>query len=144
MYDIVTIEPEDEIVQRAINCIIGRETNVTYPPKGGYRLIYRNVFHKEGDGGDSNVLVIVGHGSPNGLSGTKTWRAYCEELTAEIDWKKGKNSIFIVACSANGKGQKFGYGNFAREIKDAYPKATVWASSSAVDANGLEGDWKTL
>lgn len=94
-------------------------------------------------GGSGDILIIVGHASPDSLSGCKTWTGFAEQITASAspDWNANKSSIFIAACSTAGSGTKFGYGNFASEIKSAFPKAVVWASKTAVYASDLSGEW---
>jgi hypothetical protein len=109
-----------------------------------YRYIAVNadtVVDKGGSG--SNVLVIVGHAGPDTLSGEKTWKGFVQQVTANVDpdWRTNKKTVYLVACSTAGKGTKFVYGNIAREIKEQFPNATVWASSTAVSATDLTGDW---
>lgn len=142
MFDIITIEPDDSVVMAALNTIIQGKA-VIAQPSDGYRVFARNALHVEGKGGSSDILIILGHASPDSLSGCKTWTGFAEQVTASASppWNEGKTSVFIAACSTAGRGTKFIYGNFASEVKKAFPKATVWASKTAVYANDLSGDW---
>jgi len=89
------------------------------------------------------VLAVVGHAGPDTLSNAKTWDSFTQQVTASVDpdWRKNKKTVYLVACSTAGDGTKFAYGNIANEIKKPFPNATVWASSTAVSATDLSGDW---
>lgn len=142
MFDIITIEPDDSVVMAAVNTITQGKA-VIAQPKDGFRVFARDAVHVEGKGGSSNILIIVGHASADSLSGSKTWQGFAQQVTATADpnWNADKSSVFIAACSTAGSGTKFGYGNFANEIKAAFPHAVVWASKTAVYATDLSGDW---
>ena len=144
MFDIVTIEPKDAVVLKAVHTLTEGNA-VIANPSGNYRFIARNACLAEGDGGtNKEILVIVGHASPDSISHCRTWQAFKQDVTVDVDWTTGKTSIYIAACSTAGEGTKFAYGNFANEIKAAFPNAVVWASNSAVDANDLSGDWQQV
>ena len=142
MFDIVIIDSGDHVVEQAVNTIIGR-TALIAVPGDGYRFIANNAVHVEGNGGTGKVLAIVGHANANSLSGTSSWSEFVSHVTAktEPDWKTDKKTIYLVACSTAGKGNKFIYGNFANEIKKVFPDAVVWASTTAVNASDLSGNW---
>ena len=144
MYDIVTLEPDDKIVMAAVNAIVKGEGAIP-GPKGNYRFIARNGLYIEGDGGNScAVLVVVGHGNADSISGCDTWSELKQRVGGDIDWK-GKQTVYIVACSTYGEdGSKFLHGNIASEIKQDFPNATVWASASAVSSSTQSGDWHKL
>lgn len=143
MFDIVTIEPEDTVVAKAVKAMTTNGKAFITVPKEGYRYIAVNAHEVIGNGGDGNVLAVVGHAGPDTLSGEKTWDSFVQQVTAEIepDWRKNKTTVYLVACSTAGKGTKFEYGNIATEIKAKFPKATVWASSIGVSATDLSGEW---
>lgn len=151
MYDIITTTPEDQVVKVAINTIVEGKVGIVPPPAGNYILtVGHNTPHKEGNGGEhQKILVIVGHGSPTGLSGIKTWSLYKEEFSS-INWKE-KSSVYVLACSTAGdpdpkKDTPFLYQHFAEQVKkdkDLH-QATVWASSSAVHGGALTGEWQKI
>lgn len=143
MYDILTFESEDDTVKKAVNAVRKGQSGVTPNPEENYRFIVPSKLYKEGNGGENkSTLVLVGHGSANKLSGQDTWDEYKENFRDYIGGIT-YTTIFIVACStANEKGgNKFAYQNWAQTLKKAYPNATVWASSTEVNAETLEGDW---
>lgn len=144
MYDIVTLEPEDAVVKTAINAIVKGQGAIP-GPDGNYRFIARNAVLVEGDGGaDSAVLVVVGHGDTNRLSGCKTWSEFKGYLGGDIDWQE-KGIVFLAACAtAQEGGLQFLHGNIANDIKKNFPHATVWASASNVSASTQQGDWQKL
>ncbi|CAB3640857.1 hypothetical protein [Trinickia soli] len=145
MFDIITTEPDDSAVQTAINTVAQDKSNVV-SAKGSYVLTTPTASHTEGGGGeDRNVLVIIGHGSANSLSDCQTWACYKKQFShLNIEWDK-KTSVYIVSCSTAGQSYSaFVHGNFAREVKATFPEATVWASSTPVNARTLEGDWEKL
>ncbi|NVD96660.1 hypothetical protein [Massilia sp. BJB1822] len=147
MFDIVTLEPDDAVVAKAIDTIIKVANHTVNAPSDGYRYIAGNTVTVEGDGGSqSNVLVIVGHAGADSLSSKKTWKSYMQAVTAAVDpdWRVGKKSVFLVACSTAGEGTKFGYGNMATEIKEWFSTATVWAASDPVSAKDLSATWHKL
>jgi hypothetical protein len=116
MFDIVTTEPEDKAVMTAVEVIKSGKAKLL-GPKAGYRFIAVNDVAVAGCGGaEERVLVIV-------------------------DWRRGKDRVFLVACLTAGVGTKFVHGNFANEVKAAFRGATVWASEGPVSASTLAGDW---
>jgi hypothetical protein len=143
MYDIVTLEPEDIAVITAVNAIKDGEGAIP-GPNGNFRLFVPDNIRQEGNGGKSTrTLVIVGHGSANSLSGEKTWRGYRETLPG--DWGYDPDRVYVAACKTAGEnGNAFLHGNIAREIKAAYPNATVWASTSDVTNRTQSGDWEKV
>jgi len=144
MFDIITTEPEDSAVKMAVNVITTNPKAMISVPHSGFRYIAINAQHTEGDGGSGkDVLVVVGHAGPDSISGASTWSAYVQEVTAKVDpdWRKNKKTVYLVACSTAGSGQKFLYQHIAQEVKNAFPGATVWASTTAVSARDLSGDW---
>lgn len=142
MYDILTLEPDDKVVMVAVNSIIKGGGFVPKPP-GNYQFWARNAMKKKGDGGStSDTAVIVGHANANSISDCKNWSQFQENFT-EVDWGK-KTKVYLVACSTNGEGNKFVYGNIATEIKSNLPNAIVWASTSPVYADDQSGDWHLL
>lgn len=147
MYDIVTIEPEDRVVQTAYNNVIGGHLGVLPNPNGNYRLVVPGAVHTQGNGGTgSAVLVVVGHGSANSLSGAANWAAYVEEVGRDrVNWGE-KTSVYLLACStAAPDGNAFLHGNFAGSVRHAFGNnVTVWAASTAVGAGTLSGDWVRL
>jgi len=150
MYVIVTLEMKDELVRKAINVIIKGRAGVLPGPKGNYCLFAvdaENPTQREGDGGArSDVLAIVGHGGANDLSGCSTWQQFRQRTSHVVDWTQiNPASVYIVACSTSAEdGRQFLHGNIARNIKAAFPYATVWASSSGVEADRLTGDWQQV
>jgi hypothetical protein len=144
MYDIVTHEPEDHVVETAYNSIIGGHGAIP-GPTGGYRLIVPGNTHAHGDGGaHSATLVVVGHGNVNSLSGYANWAAYQKNVNQHVNWAE-KTHVYLAACSVNAPdGTAFLHGNFARSVKAAFPHAIVWASSSNVTARTQAGDWHQL
>lgn len=144
MFDIVTLEPEDSAVEMAVAVVTTNQSDVVGVPKTGYRFIAINNVRVEGDGGsDKDVLVVIGHAGPDSISGARTWAEYVQGVTAKADpdWRSNKKTVFLVACSTADAGQKFLYRNIADEVKKAFPKATVWASTTAVSARDLTGTW---
>lgn len=149
MFDIVTIEPEDEVVKSAINLIINGKGHPIPSPGGNYRYIAVDAVHMQGNGGAScEILCIVGHADADDLSGEKTWKNYVQAVSAgSTDWKSNKTSVYLVACSTAGTdGTKFLHGNIANEIKSSFPGAKVWASSTDVGVtdSGFTGEWQKL
>lgn len=139
MYEIVTLQSADRVVNTAIEAIVNGESHIPQPAV--FRLVTENnVQEIRGAGTAENVLVIVGHANANKLSGYATWRAYCGQLAQAP--AGDYNSVYVVACSTAGEGDKFGYGNIATEIKAAYADATVWASSTPVTPPDLTGHWE--
>ena len=145
MYDIVTLESADQTVTTAVNAITKGQGYIP-APNGHYRFIATNAVHVEGNGGtNKEVLVVVGHGNTNSLSGHMTWADFRHSVTANVDWISNKTTVYLAACSTNkDDGTAFLHGNIAREVKSAFPHATVWASSSNVTAKTQAGDWHKL
>lgn len=145
MYDILTLEPEDKVVIRAVNALIAGRTTLTHPA-GNYRLLTPGGTHVEGDGGSGvEILVIVGHGSADALSGCASWPKYREHFEDEVDWDH-KSVVYLAACSLSGDGGRaFEHGHFAAGVRKGFPRrVTVWASSTAVRGGDLTGDWEKL
>jgi hypothetical protein len=147
MFDIVTMQPEDNIVETAINSII-QGKGVIPSPNGNYRYFAVDTVHTVGDGGAGRqVLVVVGHGSPNTLSGYESWKRFKEDVNSHhknSDIFGNKKTVYIAACSIGGEGNQFLYGNIAQEIKNDFPNATVWVSISKVGSITQSGDWQQL
>jgi hypothetical protein len=145
MYDIVTLEPDNDEVKTALEKILGGQSDVIPDPKGGYTLFKPNAKPVERNGGGTeSVLVIVGHGGPNVLSGKLTWREYKQALPGAWTERTPK-SVWIVSCSTAGEGHGFLTGNIAREVKRDYPDPiSVWASETGVDPEDLTGDWQVM
>jgi hypothetical protein len=143
MFYIVTTEPEDRVVMNAVNAI--RDGEGAIPgPNGNYKFVVPSATNTTGDGGTgSSTLVIVGHASADSLSGYTTWREYREDIGDRVDWDE-PTRVYIAACSTAGEGSKFLHGSIAREIAKAFPKATVWASSTNVSSRTLAGDWEIV
>lgn len=143
MYDIVTLEPEDPVVMTAINAIVNNKACIA-APEGGFRFFAVNAKRAEGDGGaNKHVLVVVGHGGLNSLSGYPSWAAFRDSAPDGVDWA-GAAQVYIAACSTLGDGKQFLYGSIAREIKADFPDAQVWVSTSNVSGKTLRGDWQML
>lgn len=144
MYDIVTLEPEDPVVMVAVNAIIAGKGAIA-SPNGNYRLFAPGDKRVEGDGGAArHTLVVVAHGNANKLSGKNSWAAFREEVGETVDWSN-VDTVYLAACSAAGEnGRAFLTGNIANEVKRAFPRATVWASSSNVSNVTQSGDWQKL
>ncbi len=145
MYDIVTLEPDDTVVMDAVNAIIAGKGAIP-GPNGNYQFIAPNDKYRKGDGGrKSQVLVVVAHANPDSLSGCRSWAEFQESVGRDaVEWAQ-KTTVYLAACStANEDGTKFLYGNIAREVKKAFPNATVWASSSNVGSKTQSGDWQKL
>jgi len=144
MYDIATLELDDGIVMVAVNAIINGQTFVP-GPGGNYRLFAVNDKKVIGDGGaNRHVLVIVGHGGANELSGCRTWTEFRQSVTGGVDWSNAA-TVYVAACSTLGEdGTQFLHGSIANDIKAAFPGATVWASTSNVRAGDLAGNWERL
>lgn len=140
MFDIVTITPEDDAVEIAVDALMNRKTKIVNPTKG-FRFVTHNSAQEIDGGGSEQILVIVGHGSANSLSGCKTWAEYQSNVCSDVNWKSDKKSVYIVACSTADDGEKFFYQNIADEIKKRFFGAKVWASSTVVNAKDLSGDW---
>lgn len=144
MYDIITTEDYDETVMLAVNAII---KGVGVVPSTGGNYVFRtpSAARTAGNGGkNTDILVVVGHGSADSLSGMKNWKAYQSEFpNSGISWDT-KTAVYVVACSTSGSGNAFLHGNFARTVKAAFPRATVWASSSPVNALHLTGNWEKI
>lgn len=145
MFDIVTIQATDAVVATAVKTII-EKTGYIAVPDDGYRLIAGDKCQVVGKGGSANTLVVVGHAGPDSISDQKTWDAFAKRVTASVDpdWRKDKTRVYLVACSTSAEGTKFGHGNIANEIKAKFPDAKVWASTTAVLATDLSGDWEVL
>ncbi len=126
------------------NAIIKGSTTVP-GPKQGYRLFVPGNMSLKGNGGASQgIVVVVGHGSVNNLSGFSTWKAYQDDVSDKVDWASAE-TIYIVSCSTAGEGgNRFAYGNIASEVCSAFAKKAIWASKSAVTAKTGEGDWVKL
>ncbi|MBC1239128.1 hypothetical protein [Nostoc sp. 2RC] len=147
MYDIITTESEDTAVNQAVNSVIQGNVGVITSPNGHYRFITPSNTLLEGNGGqDQEVLVIVGHGSGDSLSGFKVWSRYKDDFkTQDLDWKT-KKIVYILACSTASDEQQayLGYKNFAETVKKDFPEATVWAASSSVSSQTLLGNWQKV
>lgn len=146
MFDIVTIEPEDAVVKKAVSTV-QTGNDIVSAPAEGYRYTALSTTLTKGDGGAAKkVLVVIGHAGADTLSGESTWSNYVKKVTATVDpgWRDDKTSVFLVACSTAATGTKFVHGNIATEVKAQFPNATVWASSTAVSATDLSGDWEKI
>ncbi|TWI77955.1 hypothetical protein IQ13_4197 [Lacibacter cauensis] len=139
MYTIYCIELADPVVETAY-AALQNDTQVVLPPtNGNYVLVTGNSSQVFGDGNPTkNIAVILGHGSPNGVSGQKTYLLYAARLHSS---PANPSSIYVVSCDTAAEGSLFAYGNFANSVKTAFPEATVWASETGVDADTFEGDW---
>ena len=144
MYDIVTLEPEDAVVMTAVDAIV-QGAGAIPGPNGNYQFYASGSTEAVGDGGRaSTVLVVVGHGGANSLSGRSTWKEYREDVGSSVPWAE-KTRVYLAACStAGGNGASFLHGNIAQEVKAAFPNAKVWASSSSVSSRTQSGDWQLL
>jgi len=146
MYDIVTMEPADPVVQLAYNNVIGGHLGVLPNPNGNYRFVAPGADHTQGNGGAGTILAIVGHGSANSLSGCANWAAYADDVGhARVNWGE-KTSVYLLACStAAPDGNAFLHGNFAGSVRQAFGhNVTVWAASTPVGAGTLAADWVRL
>ncbi len=146
MFDIVTIEPDDETVKKALKTVQDGN-NIVSAPKAGYRYTALNATAMSGDGGTATkVLVVIGHAGPDTLSGETSWSNYVKKVTATVDpgWRDDKTTVYLVACSTAATGTKFAYKNISDEVKAQFPNATVWASSTVVSATDLSGDWEKI
>lgn len=151
MFDIITTELDDNAVSTAVSTVAhGAPSDCEFEVASAHGNFVLTVpprtSRTEGDGGASrDVLVIVGHGSANGLSKCATWADYKKQFEhANIDWTS-KKQVYIVSCStAADSNLAFFHGNFANEVKNDFKNATVWASSTVVNARTLEGTWQKL
>lgn len=143
MFDIVTITPEDDAVEIAVDALMNRKAKIVSPTKG-FRFVTHNSAQEIDGGGSEQILVIVGHGSPDSLSGCKTWAEYKSNVFKSVDCWSDKKSVYVVACSTDSNSNKFCYRNIADEIKESFSSATVWASSTPVNAGDLTGNWEKL
>ncbi len=139
MYTIYCIELADPVVAAAY-AALQNDTQVVLPPTGGnYVLVTGNGSQVFGDGNPTkNIAVILGHGSPNGVSGQPTYLLFAGRLHSV---PVNPASIYVVSCDTAAPGSLFAYGNFATSVKTAFAAATVWASETGVDADTFEGDW---
>ena len=145
MYDILTLEPDDDVVMRAIKAVIAGRATIG-GPEGDYRLLTPGDTWVEGDGGTGvEVLVIVGHGNANKLSGCGKWTLFREHFDGRVDWNH-KTEVYLAACSTAGEGgSAFVHGHFAGGVRAAFPtRVRVWASTTAVRGRDLTGDWVQL
>ncbi|MGO4486706.1 MULTISPECIES: hypothetical protein [Rhizobium] len=141
MYQIVSIDMQDTTVKEAVDTIMNGRQNYISKPTGEFELITENSASKQGNGDSQKFLVIVGHGGPDGVSGTTTWKNYCKQLCKMPDEPE---TIYVVACSTASEGRLFLYGNFARSVKESFQNATVWASEDLVEVPSLNGKWIVL
>lgn len=144
MYDIVTLEPNDQVVQIAQQTVIQGQNDIINGPGGNYRLITPAGVVQFGNGGAGvNTLVVIGHGGVNTLSTHPTWNAYVAALPGGNGVAAGPwTTIWLVSCGVGAQGgNAFAFGNFANGVRAAFPNARVWASAVAVNAHNLLGEW---
>ena len=144
MYYIITNEPEDKLVMKAVNKLIGKkQTNISVS-NGDYIFITQGTAKKGGDGGKkANQLVIIGHANENGISGYKTFKSYWEDvLKSNVEIKiDNSTKVYLIACSTAKESEiKFLYKNIASEFKKFLNVSTLWASYSTVNID-FEGTW---
>ena len=145
MFDIITTQYDNSAVKEAVETVaMGKQGIIE--ANGSYRLTVEGRRHAtEGDGGASRrVLVIVGHGSANGLSGCRTWAEYKIIFGNLIEWSE-KDTVYLVSCrGADESFEALGFGNISREVAKDFPDATVWASSTPVFVTTLQGTWEKV
>ncbi len=142
MYTIYCIEMSDQVVKNALDVLTNDRQSLLPHTHQNYVLVTDNNVMTVGDGNpEVNIAVLLGHGSPNGVSGKPTFKYFNAELEASHRLQTPPRSIWVVSCGTAGNGSLFAYGNFAQSVKAAFPDSVVWASETNVNSGTFEGDW---
>lgn len=141
MYAIATLEPQHPTVMRAIELIL--EGASPLPQSSGRcEMWWPGKTHVLDDApAEMSVLVLVGSGDEDALSGQLDWDGYRAALGHEAELE-GFDEVHAVACPIHGRQTiRFAQGAFATDLQRRRADAQVWLYAVPGAASHQAAGW---